>query len=211
MINKKKIHISQKNKINLSATDHINLLHEHDIDLLNGIIYIGSDGTNAEEEELGITHQLADRFIKNAFLLKHYGHKDITVIINSPGGDTQQGMAIYDMIQSFPGKKKIIVHGICYSMAAIILQAGTERVISRNSLVMIHDGQRTYRYLRTEDFRQQSKIDDIVDQKCYEILWNALKKKKKNLTLSAVKKIMKSDTYYTAEEAIEIGLADYII
>ena len=66
--------------------------------------------------------------------------EDLTVYINSPGGDVNEGFAIYDYLKTL-GLKNITtkVDGICASIATIIYAAGDERIITENSYLMIHN------------------------------------------------------------------------
>lgn len=196
----------------ISFAEHCEIFLQRNVDLLNGTLYIGSkaeikaaDGVSSE-----VNSDLAAEVMKNLILLTQIGHKELSVVLNCPGGDVQQALAIYDALIAFDGKVSITVVGEAYSMGAIILQAGDERLLSPNSSVMIHDGTRSYSNVRVKDYRKMSRHDDANDKKCYDILLHAMKKTNPNMTLAKLKKIMSSDEYFTAEDAVAIGLADRI-
>ncbi len=66
-------------------------------------------------------------------------HEDpITVHINSPGGSVLAGLAIYDVMRSIKPKIVTIGYGMQASMGSILLAAGDERMMTRNSNLMIH-------------------------------------------------------------------------
>jgi ATP-dependent protease ClpP protease subunit len=64
---------------------------------------------------------------------------DITVRINSYGGDVFEGVAIHNLLKGYQGKTTVIVDGIAASAASIIAMAGDEIIMAENSMMMIHD------------------------------------------------------------------------
>lgn len=71
--------------------------------------------------------------------LRAIGKKDVTVSINSPGGDYFEGLAIYNMLRDHPAKVTVKILGIAASAASIIAMAGDEIQIARAGFVMIHN------------------------------------------------------------------------
>lgn len=152
----------------------------------------------------------AVQFIKNIRLLDHVSDKDITVLINSSGGDIHQGLAIIDSIREC--HSKVITHAVgpCYSMSVAVLQAGDERRISSNATVMLHAGSMELTEDHPEvvdrwhkEFKRVGKIyDDIILKKIQE--------KKPRFKEKTLKDVMVFDTIYTAEDVIKMGLADKI-
>jgi ATP-dependent protease ClpP protease subunit len=74
-----------------------------------------------------------------AAALRAIGKKDATVIINSPGGDYFEGLAIYNMLREHPAKVTVKVVGIAASAASVIAMAGDEIQIARAGFLMIHN------------------------------------------------------------------------
>lgn len=74
-----------------------------------------------------------------AAALRYIGDKDVTVNINSPGGDMFEGLAIYNTLREHKGKITVKVLGLAASAASIIAMAGDEVQISRAGFVMIHN------------------------------------------------------------------------
>ena len=62
----------------------------------------------------------------------------ITVRINSPGGHLEEGVAIYNMLQRYDGEVTTINDSLAASIASYIFMAGTDRLVAKNSLTMIH-------------------------------------------------------------------------
>ncbi|MDN5568033.1 MAG: Clp protease ClpP, partial [Paracoccus sp. (in: a-proteobacteria)] len=67
------------------------------------------------------------------------GEGEVTVRLNSIGGHVNAGEQIRAMLGAHPGGCRIIVEGIAASAASLILMAGTERIMSAGSHIMIHD------------------------------------------------------------------------
>lgn len=71
--------------------------------------------------------------------LRAIGKKPVTVLINSPGGDYFEGLAIYNLLRDHPEKVTVKVLGIAASAASVIAMAGDERLIARAGFIMIHN------------------------------------------------------------------------
>lgn len=67
------------------------------------------------------------------------GGENVTVNINSPGGDMFEGLAIYNLLREYSGKVTVKVLGIAASAASIIAMAGDEIQIGRGAFLMIHN------------------------------------------------------------------------
>ncbi|WP_191970189.1 head maturation protease, ClpP-related [Methylobacterium planeticum] len=65
--------------------------------------------------------------------------RDVTVRINSGGGNAFEGLAIHAILTAHRGKVTTLVEGVAASAASIIAMAGTERIMSPGSLMMVHD------------------------------------------------------------------------
>ena len=65
--------------------------------------------------------------------------KDITIYINSPGGEVSSGLAIYDVMQAVPCKIRTVCVGTAASMAAVLFAAGDRREILKHGKILIHD------------------------------------------------------------------------
>lgn len=185
--------------------DDIDRLHEYGIHVPSRTLYLGSINKDYDGgEEAGVDFLLAERMIKNIFVLESISSEPITIIMNNVGGDWFHGMAIYDAIVHCKCHITVIVYGQAMSMATIILQAADDRVMMPNSELMIHDGNEAYEGTPKafEAWAEQSKKNRM---KMYEIY--ALKS---NRPVSFWEKKCSNDYFITSEESIEIGLADRI-
>ncbi|WP_353474794.1 Clp protease ClpP [Salipiger sp. H15] len=71
--------------------------------------------------------------------LRRIGQRDVTVVINSPGGDYFEGLAIYNALREHPARVTVKVLGIAASAASVIAMAGDEMKIARAGFLMIHN------------------------------------------------------------------------
>ncbi len=71
--------------------------------------------------------------------LRSIGKKDVTVTINSPGGEYFEGLAIYNLLRDHPAKVTVKIVGIAASPASMIAMAGDEIQIARAGFLMIHN------------------------------------------------------------------------
>lgn len=74
-----------------------------------------------------------------AAALRRIGENDVTVNINSPGGDMFEGLAIYNLLAEHPGAVNVRVMGIAASAASIIAMAGDTIEMGLGSFIMIHN------------------------------------------------------------------------
>lgn len=130
----------------------------------------------------------------------------IILLINSPGGQDELCYAIYDTIKACKSYIVGIVLGRGYSSSSIILQACDLRVMSRNSLLLLHDGNVSL----SRDSRPQFDSDVKCWNLLYEKMYSAYEEKS-NLTKVKIKKLCTKDTYLEPEKALEFKLIDKIM
>jgi ATP-dependent Clp protease protease subunit len=134
--------------------------------------------------------------------------KDISLYINSPGGDVYAGLAIYDAMQYVRPDVQTICFGMAMSMGAVLLAGGAKgkRMALPNAKVMIHQG-------HTSGFEGQATDIEI---RAREIL--ALQRRMEEIMAADTRKSVEqihSDTqrdyFLTADEAREYGLVDTVV
>lgn len=131
----------------------------------------------------------------------------ITLYINSPGGEVQSGLALYDVMQAVSCPIRTVCLGMAASMGALLFIAGDEREILPHSPVMIHDpligagagGSALSVKARADDLMR---IRDITA---------GVIARHSGMSIERVFELTASDTYFEAEEAVEAGLADRVI
>lgn len=135
--------------------------------------------------------------------------KPISVYINSPGGEVDSGLAIYDTMQIIKSPVKTIAVGLAASMGAMILSGGTDgmRCALPHANIMIHQPLGGSRGQETE-----MKIAYEQIKKCRETLEGLLiEKSNGKLTPKNIKENTERDNYLTPERALELGIIDEII
>lgn len=133
--------------------------------------------------------------------------QEITLFINSPGGEVDSGLAIYDTMRAIGCPIRTVCTGTAASMAAILFLSGDQRDILPHSKVMIHDplipdgvggSALTVDAVARNLMRARQTIADIIARHTGKTLEEVLAK-------------TASDSYFDAQEAIDWGLADRII
>ena len=145
--------------------------------------------------------------------------KEINLYINSPGGAVTAGLAIYDTMQYIKCDVRTIVMGQACSMGSFLAQAGTagKRVVLPESRTMIHrvssgtrgtSGSVHVQELQFEDAIRSMEESKKINQRLTELY---VKHNTAGKEYAELFETMKFDTFLTAEEAVEYGLADKVV
>ena len=145
--------------------------------------------------------------------------KDINVYINSPGGQVTAGLAIYDTMQYIKNDVRTIVMGQACSMGSFLAMAGTagKRVVLPESRTMIHrvssgtrgtSGSVHVQALEMEDNIRHFEESKKVNKRLTELY---VKHNTVGKTFEELFETMKFDTFLTAQEAVDAGLADKVV
>ena len=137
--------------------------------------------------------------------LKQLGDVDeISVYINSYGGEVAEGVAIYNELKRHKAKIKTYVDGFACSIASVIFMAGDERVMNDSSLLMIHNAW-TFAEGNAKELRKQADDLDKINQ----LAINAYKAHS-NLSEEEIVEKMDNETWILPEEAMDYGFATAI-
>jgi ATP-dependent Clp protease protease subunit len=153
------------------------------------------------------------------FLESENPDKDINLYINSPGGAVTAGLAIYDTMQYIKSDVRTIVMGQACSMGSFLAQAGApgKRVVLPESRTMIHrvssgtpgtSGSVHVQELQFEDAKRHYEESQKVNKRLTELY---VKHNTAGKTYEELFETMKFDTFLTAQEAVENGLADKVV
>jgi len=143
------------------------------------------------------------------FLESSNNKKPITLMINSPGGVITSGMAIYDTMQFVKNEVHTIVMGQACSMGSFLAQAGAKghRSVLPHSRTMIHQPSGGARGMQSDIEIQYKEITSMK-----KMLTNLyVHHNSAGKTYDELEKDMDRDTFMTAQEAVDYGLADKII
>ena len=133
------------------------------------------------------------------------GSGNITVWINSPGGDCVAAAQIYNMLMEYPGNVTVKIDGIAASAASVIAMAGTKVCVSPVSMLMIHNPM-TFAFGNTAEM--QKAIDMLGEVK--ESIINAYEIKT-GMSRNKISRLMDAETWMNANKAVEMGFADEIL
>lgn len=156
-----------------------------------------------------INDSSASSLILQLKYLEQVGPKEeITLYINSPGGSVADGLALYDIMQNLSCPIHTICMGTAASFGAILFLSGDKREILPHSKIMIHDPLIAGSGLTGSATLLHTKIDSLMETRT--ILANIIAKHT-GKTVEEIYEKTATDTWFTATEAIEFGLADNII
>jgi len=133
--------------------------------------------------------------------LRAIGSKDVTVNINSPGGDMFEGLAIYNLLAEHPGVVNVRVMGIAASAASVIAMAGDTIEMGLGSFLMIHNAWGVV-VGNQNDMREASDTFAKFDDAMADIYTHRTEGDKDEITA-----MMNAETFITANEAVEKGFA----
>ncbi len=133
------------------------------------------------------------------------GTGDITVWINSPGGDCVAAAQIYNMLTAYNGKVTVKIDGIAASAASVIAMAGDTVLVSPVSMLMIHNPAT----IAWGDHAEMQKAIDMLSE-VKESIINAYVLKT-GLSRARLSHLMDAETWMDANKAMELGFADGII
>jgi ATP-dependent Clp protease protease subunit len=153
------------------------------------------------------------------FLESENPDKDISFYINSPGGLVTAGLAIYDTMQFIKPDVQTIVIGQAASMGSFLAQAGTpgKRFVLPESRTMIHRvssgtpgtrGSVHVQELQFEDARRTYEESQRINTRLTELY---VRHNTAAKTYDEMYELMKFDTFLSAQQAVDLGLADKIV
>lgn len=179
----------------------------------------GTDCIKIEDEllsrrEIFLTEEVnaetSNELIKQLMYLERQDSgKEITLYINSPGGEVISGLAVYDLISLMKSPVRTVCTGTAASMGAILFLAGKKREMLPHTRLMIHDpsfGGSSIGGKKSHELRHELEKLDEVREALAKII-----AEKTGRPLEEIYDVTSDDTFYSAEEAITFGLATGIM
>ena len=136
-------------------------------------------------------------------LKKHSG--DLTVRINSPGGDVYAGVSIYNALVEHDGKVTVKVDGLAASIASVIAMAGDSIVMNPGAMMMVHKPW-TVAMGNSDELEEAAAYLKKVGSSIVPIYTE-----RTGQTEEKVNELLEAETWMTASEAVELGFADEAI
>lgn len=140
------------------------------------------------------------------YLESQDAEKEITLYINSGGGEVLSGLALYDVMNTISCPIRTVCTGIAASMGSILFVAGDKREMLPHSKIMIHDPLAPN--LSGDALKIQQLSDGLLETRM--TLAGILSKHSGKSVDEILAKTVR-DCYFTAEQAIEFGLADSVV
>lgn len=130
------------------------------------------------------------------------GTGDITIWINSPGGDCVAASQIYSMLMDYSGSVTVKIDGIAASAASVIAMAGSKVLMAPTAMLMIHNPLTVAIGDSAEMQKAISMLDEVKESiiNAYEI--------KTSLSRAKLAHLMDAETWMNVNKAIEYGFAD---
>lgn len=165
---------------------------------------IRNQGSTAAEvwlyDEIGLYGITAGDFVNE---IRGLDVDEICLHINSPGGDVYDGLAILNALRVHRASVTVYVDALAASAASVIAQAGDRRVIARNAQMMVHNAWGVT-VGDSEAHRQAAEMLDKHNANIADVYAS------RSGTVKAWLAAMAAETWYTAAEAVEAGLADEV-
>lgn len=130
--------------------------------------------------------------------------KEIAIYINSAGGSVTEGTAIYNQLKRHSAHKTVYVDGFACSIASVIAMAGDTVIMPRNTMMMIHNMSMGI-YGNAAELRKAADDLDAINEAGMAAY---LQKAGEKLDAGKLKEMYDAETWLTAAQCIELGLAD---
>lgn len=133
--------------------------------------------------------------------------KNINLHINSPGGSVFEGIAIYNMLKQNSARINVYIDGLAASIASVIAMSGDAIFMPSNSMMMVHNPW-VMAIGNASELRKQA---DDLDQITKSSVQTYLAKAGDKLDEKTLTQLMDDETWLTAQEAVDYGLADEVM
>lgn len=130
---------------------------------------------------------------------------NLTVWLNSPGGDCFSASQIYTMLKNHKGRVTVKIDGIAASAASVVAMAGDETLISPTGYLMIHNPMTFASGNKSDMEKAIALLDEIKES-----IINAYTRKT-GLSRNKISKLMDEETWMNAEKALQLGFVDGIL
>ncbi len=179
----------------------------------SGVTQVSADSKLLSQRKVFIEGEISSEsaceFIKKILILNEEDtDKPIDVLINSPGGEINSGMAIYDVIQASKAPIRMFCIGRAYSMGAVLFSSGNHgRYMLPHSELMLHEPLLGNR-VSGNSSSIQSISESLLETKRR---MNQILARHTGKSEEEVEKATSYDHYYSPEESREFGLCDEIV
>lgn len=165
-----------------------------------------------DERTLNITDEIGDRgdgrgvtvnFVRGA--LRRMGRGDITVNINSKGGDYFAGLAIFNMLREHEGTVNANVIGIAASAASVIAMASDTLRVAKAGFLMIHNSHA----IAIGNRHDMQSVADLLEQ--FDAAMAGVYAERTGIDQKKIAQYMDAETFFAGEKAVELKFADELL
>lgn len=159
-------------------------------------------GTIISNDSIKVYKEAGKEFTALKDIIIPFLTEPLEVIINSGGGDVYTGSEIYSMLREHQGHVTVKIVGVCASAASMVAMAGDTIEMSPTGLLMIHNAM-GWTFGNTQEHEKQIKsLEQANDSiaKAYQ--------RKTGLPLNEIRQMMKEETWFSCDKAIEFGFVD---
>lgn len=174
--------------------------------------WIKNDAGGEEERTLVLNGEISDETwygdeVTPALFAKELnaGSGNITVWINSPGGDVFAAAQIYNLLMEYKGDVTVKVDALAASAASVIAMAGTTVLMSPVAMMMIHNPIT----VAIGDSKEMQKAGEMLEE-VKEGIMNAYEIKT-GMDRKKISHLMDAESWFNAKKAVELGFADGIL
>lgn len=128
--------------------------------------------------------------------------KSLTLHINSPGGDTFDGIKMANAVRAYPGRVTCVIEGLAASAATLVALGADKVLMNESSMFMIHNSW-TLCIGNADDFKKQASLLAKIDQ---QVLQSYVSKTGKDPDM--IRNWMAQETWFTQKEALDTGFCD---
>jgi ATP-dependent Clp endopeptidase proteolytic subunit ClpP len=153
-------------------------------------------------DEIGYWGVTASDFVNE---LSGVDAKNITLRVNSPGGDVFDGLAILNSLRNHPATVNVMVDGLAASAASFIAMAGDSVTMAPNSMMMIHEASG----LCMGNAVDMRELADLLDKTSANIA--DIYSRRSGRPADEHRAAMRAETWYSDQEAVDAGLADTVL
>lgn len=153
-------------------------------------------------DEIGYWGVTAQDFIKD---LQGVEATTIELHLNTPGGDVFDGIAIHNALRQHKARVVAYVDSLAASIGSVIAMAGDEVVMARYSTMMIHEASGVAIGANADEMRAMADLLDKTSQNIAQVYAD-----RSGTDIEDWRNLMRAETWFSAEEAVEFGLADRV-
>lgn len=137
--------------------------------------------------------------------LEQMDGRDVRVVMNTPGGDMFEGIAIHNVLKGYPGNVTIDIIGLAASAGSVIALAGDNIRIARTAFYMIHNAW-TYASGDKNFFLEMAEYLAPFDKSMAELY-----SRKSGISVEEITAYMDKETFFTGSDTVEKGFADELL